>query len=57
MSDIGENEDEDVKAERLKVKNLMDTQTKTPPVAILQVRSLISFMIFVEKESFDFLHP
>ncbi|KAL3270830.1 hypothetical protein HHI36_021350 [Cryptolaemus montrouzieri] len=36
MSDIGENEDRDVKAERLKVKNLMHTQTETPPVVIVQ---------------------
>ncbi|KAK9876012.1 hypothetical protein WA026_011128 [Henosepilachna vigintioctopunctata] len=36
MSDIGENEDQDVKTERLKVKNLMSTQARTPPVVISQ---------------------
>ncbi|XP_044763088.1 ABC transporter A family member 1-like [Coccinella septempunctata] len=36
MSDIGENEDNDVKTERLKVKNLLHTQTETPPVVIVQ---------------------
>ncbi|XP_045466962.1 cholesterol transporter ABCA5-like [Harmonia axyridis] len=36
MSDIGENEDDDVKTERLKVKNLLHTHTEHPPVIIAQ---------------------
>lgn len=40
MSDIGENEDDDVKTERLKVKNLLHTHTEHPPVIIAQVRKV-----------------
>lgn len=36
LSDIGENEDQDVKAERQKVKNLMDCHVVNPPVVMVQ---------------------
>nr|CAH7743826.1 unnamed protein product [Callosobruchus chinensis] len=35
VSDIGDNEDQDVKAERLKVKNLMNCHTVNPPVVMV----------------------
>lgn len=40
LSDIGENEDQDVKAERQKVKNLMTCHTVNPPVVMVQVTTL-----------------
>ncbi|KAJ8921257.1 hypothetical protein NQ315_013729 [Exocentrus adspersus] len=36
FSDVGENEDQDVKAEREKVKNLMNCHTVNPPVVMVQ---------------------
>ncbi|XP_060533320.1 cholesterol transporter ABCA5-like [Cylas formicarius] len=36
VSDIGENEDHDVKAERLKIKNLMSSPNVSPPVVMVQ---------------------
>ncbi|KAJ3650608.1 hypothetical protein Zmor_016696 [Zophobas morio] len=36
LSDIGENEDQDVKGERQKVKNLMDCYVVNPPVVMVQ---------------------
>ncbi|XP_044260177.1 cholesterol transporter ABCA5-like [Tribolium madens] len=36
LSDIGENEDQDVKTERGKVKNLMDCHVVNPPVVMVQ---------------------
>lgn len=36
MSDIGENEDEDVKKERHKVKELVNNPSQNPPVIIVQ---------------------
>ncbi|XP_074040228.1 cholesterol transporter ABCA5 [Leptinotarsa decemlineata] len=36
LSDIGENEDEDVKAERQKVKNLMHCHIANPPVVMVE---------------------
>lgn len=40
LSDIGENEDHDVKAERQKVKNLMN-HTVNPPAVMVQVREYL----------------
>lgn len=37
-SDVGENEDQDVKAERQKVKNLMHNHIMNPPVVMVEVR-------------------
>lgn len=37
LSDVGENEDTDVKTERQKVKNLMSSNTQNFPVVMVQV--------------------
>lgn len=36
LSDVGENEDTDVKTERLKVKNIMSSNVQNPPVVMVQ---------------------
>lgn len=39
-SDIGENEDQDVRAERQKVTELITEHTVNPPVVMVQVKKL-----------------